>query len=450
MCNCPNCGSNNVQVQTDEELMRSFYHCDDCGNEWSRAGINRKGGNTPKAKNPYPVPALCIVGVLLMLVFAFSGGKSAEASEQTKVAKTETAAESSVTENVVVKEAAVDPDSKVAVTEEKVSDHAVAADETAATTDDSQSEMKNSEEKDSFTLEMVPAYSGNAYVDINDDIPFFTEDELTAEPFQEYWPLDELGRSTGAIACIGPELLPVENRVGNSTIEPTGWHSVQYDGIDGGYLYNRCHLIGYQLTGETADEKNLITGTRYMNLEGMLPFENSVRMYVEGTGNHVLYRVRPYYNGDNLLADGVLMEAKSIEDPLVQFCAFCYNVQPDIEIDYATGESLAKAVESGNDGVLALIGDPEVENDASVTRSAAEETPVNEPEEATPANTVEEEPAEEEPEEITYILNTNTKKFHYPYCKSVKSMKDKNKRETTQSRDEIIRQGYDPCKNCNP
>ena len=192
MCNCPNCGSNNVQVQTDEELMRSFYHCDDCGNEWSRAGINRKGGNTPKAKNPYPVPALCIVGVLLMLVFAFSGGKSAEASEQTKVAKTETAAESSVTENVVVKEAAVDPDSKVAVTEEKVSDHAVAADETAATTDDSQSEMKNSEEKDSFTLEMVPAYSGNAYVDINDDIPFFTEDELTAEPFQEYWPLMNL------------------------------------------------------------------------------------------------------------------------------------------------------------------------------------------------------------------------------------------------------------------
>lgn len=183
-----------------------------------------------------------------------------------------------------------------------------------------------------FDLDMVPAYSGNAYADINDDIPFFADEELTAETFQEYWPLDEFGRCTGAFACIGPELLPTEVRGSAGTVEPAGWHSVKYDGIDGGYLYNRCHLIGYQLTGQTVNEKNLITGTRYMNLEGMLPFENSVRMYVEGTGNHVLYRVRPYYKGSNLLAEGVLMEAKSIEDPLVQFCAFCYNVQPGIEI----------------------------------------------------------------------------------------------------------------------
>lgn len=318
-------------------------------------GEHPNRGSTRKAKNSYPIPAICLAGVLIMLLFAFSGGKSAEASEQTKAVKTETAA-------VVA----------------------------AAAADKSQVETKSPEEK---------------------------------EPF----------------------------RAGNSSaIEPTGWHSVQYDGIDGGYLYNRCHLIGYQLTGQAADAKNLITGTRYMNLEGMLPFENSVRMYVEGTGNHVLYRVRPYYSGDNLVAKGVLMEAKSIEDPLVQFCAFCYNVQPDIEIDYATGESFVKAVGSGDDDVLALIGDPGAENDASVTRSAAEETPANEPEDEAPASAVEEEPEVEEPEEITYILNTNTKKFHYPYCKSVKSMKDKNKRETTQSRDEIIRQGYDPCKNCNP
>ena len=379
-------------------------------------GKRHNRGNTRKAKSPYPIPAICLAGALIMLVFAFSGGKSAEASEQTKAVKTETAA--------------VLP--------------AVAANKNEV-------ETKSPEEKESLNLVMIPAYSGSAYADINGDIPFFTEDELKAEPFQEYWPLDELGRSTGAFACIGPELLPAENRAGNSsTIEPTGWHSVKYDGIDGGYLYNRCHLIGYQLTGQAADAKNLITGTRYMNLEGMLPFENSVRTYVEGTGNHVLYRVRPYYSGDNLLADGVLIEAKSIEDPLVQFCAFCYNVQPDIEIDYATGESFVKAVGSGDDDVLALIGDPGAENDASVTRSAAEETPANEPEDEAPASAVEEEPEVEEPEEITYILNTNTKKFHYPYCKSVKSMKDKNKRETTQSRDEIIRQGYDPCKNCNP
>ena len=308
-----------------------------------------------------------------------------------------------------------------------------------------------------FDLEMVPAYSGEAYADINDDIPFFTEDELTAEPFHEYWPLDEFGRCTGAVACIGPELLPTEVRGNQSAATPAGWHSVKYDGIDGGYLYNRCHLIGYQLTGQTVNENNLITGTRYMNLEGMLPFENSVRMYVEGTGNHVLYRVRPYYRGGNLLAEGVLMEAKSIEDPLVQFCAFCYNVQPGIEIDYATGESFALEAAAGEEAageetsgaavrgeavsedtapdggeILAIVGDPGLGDRES------------------PARSVEDETSAEEPAEITYILNTNTKRFHYPYCSSVKDMKDKNKKETTMSREEIISQGYTPCKRCKP
>ena len=297
-----------------------------------------------------------------------------------------------------------------------------------------------------FDLDMVPAYSSEAYADINDDIPFFTEDELTAEPFQEYWPLDEFGRCTGAFACIGPELLPTEVRGSTGAATPAGWHSVKYDGIDGGYLYNRCHLIGYQLTGQTVNEKNLITGTRYMNLEGMLPFENSVRMYVEGTGNHVLYRVRPYYRGGNLLAEGVLMEAKSIEDPLVQFCAFCYNVQPGIEIDYATGESFAleaASEEAASDGgeILAIVGDPGLEDGESPARSIEEEPLTKSAEDETSA---------EEPVEITYVLNTNTKKCHYPYCRSVKDMKDKNKRETTQSRDEIIGQGYQPCKRCNP
>ena len=297
-----------------------------------------------------------------------------------------------------------------------------------------------------FDLKMVPAYSGEAYADINGDIPFFADEELTAEPFQEYWPLDEFGRCTGAVACIGPELLPTEVRGNQSAATPAGWHSVKYNGIDGGYLYNRCHLIGYQLTGQTVNENNLITGTRYMNLEGMLPFENSVRMYVEGTGNHVLYRVRPYYKGDNLLAEGILMEAKSIEDPLVQFCAFCYNVQPGIEIDYATGESFALEAAAGEetagetasedaapDGgeILAIVGDPGIEDREF------------------PARSIEDETSAEEPAEITYILNTNTKRFHYPYCSSVKDMKDKNKRETTQSREEIIGQGYQPCKRCN-
>ena len=190
-----------------------------------------------------------------------------------------------------------------------------------------------------FTLEMVPPYSGRAYADINGDVPFFTEEEVTAEAFHEYWPLDELGRCTGAYACVGPETLPKQKRGDISMVKPTGWNTNRYDDIDGEMLFNRCHLIGHLLTGQDANERNLVTGTRYMNVEGMLPFEESVAMYVEGTGHHVMYRVRPYFDGDDLVCRGVLMEARSVEDPQVQFCAFCYNVQPGITIDYATGDN---------------------------------------------------------------------------------------------------------------
>lgn len=368
-----------------------------------------------------------------MLVAAFSGGKSVEASEQAPAAKIETA-------SIPSQEIAAEPTAEtVKELPENTAKEANDVKDTPAETEEKTQESKT-EKKDSFTLEMVPEYSGNAYVDINDDVPFFSEEELKAETFEKYWPLDELGRCTGAYACIGPDSLPTEERENTSAIEPTGWQSVQYESVDGGYLYNRCHLIGYQLTGQSANEKNLITGTRYMNVEGMLPFENSVQMYVEGTGNHVLYRVRPYYNGDDLLAAGVLMEAKSIEDPLVQFCAFCYNVQPGIEIDYATGFSKANET-SESEEVLAIVSEPETGDSESVTRSAQDETTTDEDEE---------EDSEEEPEEITYVMNTNTKKFHKPYCSSVKDIKDKNRRDTTLSREEIISQGYTPCKRCNP
>ena len=433
MCNCPECGSNNVQVQADEEQLRSYYHCCDCGKEWSRAGINRKGDKTPKPKNPYTVPVFCLAGVLLMLVAAFSGGKSVEASEQAPVAKIETAA--SPSQEIAAEQTA----ETVKELPEDTAKEAKDVEDTQVENEEKTQESKP-EKRETFTLEMVPEYSGNAYVDINDDVPFFSEEELKAETFEKYWPLDKLGRCTGAYACIGPDSLPTEARESASAIEPTGWQSVQYESIDGGYLYNRCHLIGYQLTGQSANEKNVITGTRYMNVEGMLPFENSVQMYVEGTGNHVLYRVRPYYNGDDLLAAGVLMEAKSIEDPLVQFCAFCYNVQPGIEIDYATGFSKANETVDSEE-VLAIISDPETGNSESVTRSVEDETATDEDEE---------EDSEEEPEEITYVMNTNTKKFHKPYCSSVKDIKDKNRRDTTLSREEIISQGYTPCKRCNP
>jgi len=198
-----------------------------------------------------------------------------------------------------------------------------------------------------FSLDMVPAYSGQAYADINGDVPYFTEEEMTTEAFHEYWDLDPLGRCTGAYACVGPETLPTQERGDISEVKPTGWNTARYGWIDGGMLFNRCHLIGHLLTGQDANERNLITGTRYMNVEGMLPFEESVRMYVGGTGHHVMYRVRPYFRGDDLVAAGVLMEARSVEDPRVQFCVFCYNVQPGVVIDYATGKNRAAEAPEG-------------------------------------------------------------------------------------------------------
>ena len=282
-----------------------------------------------------------------------------------------------------------------------------------------------------FTLDMVPAYSGRAYADINGDVPFFTQEEMTAEPFHEYWPLDDLGRCTGAYACVGPETLPTQKRGDISSVRPTGWNTNRYSDIDGEMLFNRCHMIGHMLTGQDANERNLITGTRYMNVEGMLPFEESVVMYVEGTGHHVMYRVRPFFEGDNLVCTGVLMEARSVEDPLVQFCAFCYNVQPGFEIDYATGDN--RRADEGGDEVQRIIADPDTGEEAGSRQSGSGDTA-----------------ASSEEEQYTYILNTNTHKFHMPYCDSVQDIKDKNKQKTTMKREELIEQGYSPCKRCNP
>ncbi len=191
------------------------------------------------------------------------------------------------------------------------------------------------------SLSDVPEYIGKPYVYINNNIPFFNESDLTTTSYEKYSSLDSLGRCGVAIASIGKDIMPTEERGTIGSVKPTGWHTVRYQGIDGNYLYNRCHLIGYQLSGENANEKNLITGTRYLNVEGMLPFENMVAEYVEETNNHVLYRVTPIFEGDNLLASGVLIEAKSVEDngKGIQFNVYCYNIQPGIEINYKTGES---------------------------------------------------------------------------------------------------------------
>lgn len=190
-------------------------------------------------------------------------------------------------------------------------------------------------------LSDIPDYSGDPYITVNNNVPFFKDSELSTKSYETYSDLDQLGRCGVCIASIGQDLMPTEDRGNIGSVKPTGWHTVKYDCVDGKYLYNRCHLIGYQLTAENANTQNLITGTRYLNVDGMLPFENMVADYVKETANHVLYRVTPVFDGNNLVADGVLMEAESVEDhgDGVLFNVFCYNVQPGISIDYATGES---------------------------------------------------------------------------------------------------------------
>lgn len=202
---------------------------------------------------------------------------------------------------------------------------------------------QNAQSYDEFlaSVDTLPEYTGNPYIVVNDNTPFFTETDMTTVSFENYGELDSLGRCSVAYANVGKDLMPTEKRGSIGSVKPTGWQTVKYDNVDGKYLYNRCHLIGFQLTAENANKKNLITGTRYLNVNGMLPFENMVADYIKETNNHVLYRVTPVFAGDNLVAGGVLMEAESVEDKGegILFNVYCYNVQPGIVIDYATGDS---------------------------------------------------------------------------------------------------------------
>lgn len=258
-------------------------------------------------------------------------------------------------------------------------------------------------------LSVVPQFSGEPYVELNNNVPYFTDEEKESkEAFESYSELDELGRCGVAYANICQDIMPTEKRGEIGQIKPSGWQLIKYDIVDGKYLYNRCHLIAYQLAGENANEKNLITGTRYLNVSGMLPFENEVAEYVKATGNHVLYRVTPIYNDSDLVATGVQMEAYSVEDGGTGVCynVFVYNSQPGISIDYATGESRLEeelaSKDSADSGMQA------------------------------------------------YVVNTNTKRFHLPACASVDDIKEKNKKQVTCSREELIDDGYVPCKRCMP
>lgn len=278
-----------------------------------------------------------------------------------------------------------------------------------------------------ISMETIPEYDGEPYVVIDDNEPNFTEEELQPEAYETYGTLDALGRCSTAEASIGEGLMPTEKRGAIGQVKPTGWHTVKYDMVEGKYLYNRCHLIGYQLTAENANEKNLITGTRYMNTEGMLPFENMVADYIKETGNHVMYRVTPVFEGENLVASGVQMEAESVEDQGadLSFNVYVYNVQPGVEIDYKTGESW-----EANELLPASKNSDKAGNAVSGTASDKDSSdPVS---------------------EQTYILNTSSKKFHKESCSGVKSMKEKNKKVYTGKREEVIEQGYAPCGNCHP
>ena len=289
---------------------------------------------------------------------------------------------------------------------------------TKVAAEDHSAEEKGSDSESYVTVDDVPAYSGEPYVEVNDNQPEFTEEELTTVSYEDYSELDELGRCQSAEACIGQDLMPTEARESISSVKPTGWKNKSYDTVDGGYVYNRCHLIGFQLTGENANEENLITGTRYMNVEGMLPFEDEVAAYIKETDNHVMYRVTPVFEGDDLVASGVQMQAESVEDDGVgiSFNVYVYNVQPYVVIDYKNGENW-----EGDE-----IAEPE--------GKWADGT------EAEPSDT----------KEQMYILNKNTKKFHKPECSGAKKIKVKNKGEYTGSRQTLIDEGYEPCGNCNP
>ena len=319
-----------------------------------------------------------------------------------------------------------------------------------------------------FGLSDVAPYAGKPSVEVNGGMPLFNDSDKARDAFEEYAPLDPLGRCVVAFALISRETMPTEERGSIGMVKPSGWKTARYDWVDGLYLFNRCHLIGYQLAGENDNERNLITGTRSMNVQGMQPYEDRIASYVRGTGNHVLYRSTPVFEGDELVARGVLLEALSVEDDGagIRFCAWCYNVEPGVEIDYTTGESHATgeiSIESGAGGAVATAGGAAAAiPDAATTEVSATDqaAPSEAVETASPEASVSDAgtttettgaPATPEAANVrTYVLNTNTHKFHYPNCSSVGDMAEHNKQYVESTRDEIIALGYEPCGRCNP
>ena len=280
-------------------------------------------------------------------------------------------------------------------------------------------------EKYVVDINTVPEYSSLPYTELNGNIPMFSDEEKTkTDVFEYYSAQDHLGRCGVAYANVCKDIMPTEERGEIGRVKPTGWVQNKYPGIvdsEPSYLYNRCHLIAYGLAGENDNELNLITGTRYMNVEGMNPFELQVLDYVRSTGSHVLYRVTPIFEGDNLLASGVEMEAWSVEDKGKGVCfhVYCYNVQPGIVIDYTTGENR-------------LSDEAQATSEEETTTEVVTEQSTTEP----------------ASDEYKYVLNTSRMKIHLLDCPSVKQMAEHNKQWTNDSIEDLKSRGYSPCKNC--
>ena len=290
-----------------------------------------------------------------------------------------------------------------------------------------------------------PTADEGDYVEIDDNTPSFTVDDATTDAFQSFSPLDWLGRCGTAYACLGPETLPTDMRGDISEIHPSGWVQNFYDFIEDESLYNRSHLIAHCLSGQDANEQNLITGTRHFNADVMEPIEAMVLDYIERTGNHVLYRVTPVFEGDELVARGVQIEALSMEDggQGVSLNVFLRNIQPGVAIDYATGNNWAdEAATAGNWSTSAATSSPST----SAVAGAAPLAPIS----AAATTSQADDASTGTPATVTYVVNKNTGKFHYPSCSSVPKIKAKNRMDSNQTRDELIAQGYVPCKNCNP
>ena len=351
----------------------------------------------------------------------------------------------------------------------------------AAGLDLSESDSSAASGENAVSGQELPQYSGSPYVEINGNVPYFTEAEKTrTDAFENYSSLDSLGRCGVAYANICSQLMPTEKRGSIGSVKPTGWHTVRYDDlIDDKYLFNRCHLVAYCLAGENANVQNLITGTRYMNVEGMLPFEESVARYVDSHSSaHVLYRVTPVFDGSDLVAKGVLMEAYSVEDKGagIEFCVYCYDVQPGIIIDYATGDSsraengLAADYSSYGTALGAAATAVVLQGKASAAQAssatagtgtgsaessqtaAAQSSSASENARTSGGQTSDTAASAQasESQAIAYVLNTNTKKFHYPSCSHADDIKAANRSEVTATRESLIAQGYSPCGTCRP